>query len=236
MKIGVFDSGRGGEAVAVRLRELLPDSEVLTAHDSANVPYGSRSEAEVQRLTEAGIRPLLDAGCDTVVLACNTATAAAIEHLRRQIPGIPFVGLEPMVKPAAAMSLSGVIAVCATPATLDSARYAALKDRWAPGVEVVEPDCRDWAASIERDGPESVDLSPLVETVRSSGADAVVLACTHYHWIRDRIEGRLRADLPDRSVTVLEPSDAVAGQVARVLSQSAGRARGAASAERGPVV
>ncbi|GAB3848546.1 glutamate racemase [Nesterenkonia populi] len=213
----MFDSGRGGEAVASRLRELLPGSDVITADDAANVPYGSRSDEEVERLTAEGVKPLLDAGCDAVVLACNTATAAAIDHLRRDIPAIPFVGLEPMVKPAAAMSRSGVIAVCATPATLRSGRYQRLKDAWAPQTRVLEPDCSAWAAAVEREGPEVVDLAPLVEEVRDSGADVVVLACTHYHWLKERIEAQLAAELPERGVTVLEPSDAVAGQVARVL-------------------
>lgn len=217
MKIGVFDSGRGGDAVAARLRELLPAAEVITANDAAHVPYGSRPDDEVQRLTEAGVAPLLEAGCDAVVLACNTATAAAIEHLRLEIPDTPFVGLEPMVKPAARMSTSGVIAVCATPGTLRSARYQRLKDTWAPETTVLEPDCSDWAATIERQGPDAVDLAPLTEQVRASGADVVVLACTHYHWLKARIEEHLAAEIPERRITVLEPSDAVASQVTRVL-------------------
>ena len=210
VRIGVFDSGIGGKAVAARLRELIPRSTVITANDHDHVPYGSRSEAEVYRLTNQAIQPLLGA-CDVIVLACNTATAAAVEQLRRDHPGTPFVGLEPMVKPASSMTRTGSILVCATPTTLGSPRYQRLKSRWARRVNVVEPDCSDWAAAVERYEAESVDLGPLQRLIRAESADVVVLACTHYHWLRQRVE-----QMAGPAVTVLEPSDAVAAQVRRI--------------------
>src|SRR5699024_6831549 len=136
VKIGVFDSGIGGEAVAARLRELIPHAAVVTANDRDHVPYGSRSESEVYRLTRQAIQPLLAACCDVIVLACNTATAAAVEQLRRDYPTTPFVGLEPIVKPASSLTENGSVVVCATPATLDSPRYQQLKRQWADGVNV----------------------------------------------------------------------------------------------------
>ena len=207
----MFDSGIGGEAVAARLRELLPDATIITANDCDHVPYGSRSEAEVYRLTSQAIQPLLEARCDVIVLACNTATAAAVEQLRRDHPGIPFVGLEPMVKPASALTGTGNILVCATPATLASPRYQHLKHRWARRVNVVEPDCSDWATAVERHQAESVDLGPLQQLVHGESVDVVVLACTHYHWLKQRVERAAGS-----SVVVLEPSDAVAAQVRRI--------------------
>lgn len=213
VKIGVFDSGIGGEAVAARLRELIPHAGVITANDRDHVPYGSRSEAEVHRLTSLAIQPLLAASCDVIVLACNTATAAAVEQLRSDHPGTPFVGLEPMVKPASSLTRSGNIIVCATPATLASPRYQQLKSRWAGAVNVVEPDCSDWAAAVEREQAGAVDLEPLQQHLHRESADVVVLACTHYHWLKARIE---QAAGP--TVTVLEPSDAVAAQVRRITA------------------
>ncbi|NLS09429.1 glutamate racemase [Nesterenkonia sp. MY13] len=212
MKIGVFDSGRGGQAVADRLAELLPQAQVVTAHDHKNVPYGSRTPEEVHRLTDRAIQPLLK-DCDVVVLACNTATAAAIEQLRADYPQMPFVGLEPMVKPASSLTRSGRIVVCATPATLASPRYQRLKQTWAGELTVIEPDCSSWAATIEQGRSADLALSAVVESVETQGADVVVLACTHYHWIKDAIQ----AATGDH-VQVLEPSDAIASQIQRVLA------------------
>src|SRR5699024_5064784 len=173
--------------------------------DRQNVPYGDRSEAEILRLTDQAIQPLLAAGCDAIVLACNTATAAAVTQLREQYPDTPFVGLEPMVKPASSLTRSGTFLVCATPATLASERYQQLKSRWAGEVSVVEPDCSSWAAAVEDGEADSVDLAPLHHLIRTESADVVVLACTHYHWLKERVE-----QAAGDGVTVLEPSDAVA--------------------------
>lgn len=212
VKIGVFDSGLGGQAVAARLRELLPQAAVITVDDRQNVPYGSRTPAEVYQLTKAAIRPLLET-CDVIVLACNTATAAAIDQLRRDYPQMPFVGLEPMVKPAGSMTRSGTVLVCATPATLQSPRYQGLKNQWAAHIDVVEPDCSNWASAVEAGQAASLDLQPIQQLIADQGADVVVLACTHYHWLKQRIQAAAGPE-----VTVLEPSDAVAAQIRRILT------------------
>ncbi|RJN32670.1 glutamate racemase [Nesterenkonia natronophila] len=213
MHVGVFDSGIGGEAVAARLRELLPQAHVVTAHDHPNVPYGSRSEDEVYRLTKQAIQPLLSARCAVIVLACNTATAAAIDRLRVDYPNTAFVGLEPMVKPASTLSASKTIVVCATPATLLSQRYQRLKRDWTAGITVIEPDCSVWAEIIETRRADQVDLDPVIRAVQREAADVVVLACTHYHWIKLQVESAVGSH-----VTVLEPSDAIAAQIRRITS------------------
>lgn len=184
---------------------------VTTAHDHDNVPYGSRTPAEVYRLTRQAIQPLLAAGSDVIVLACNTATAEAVDQLRRDYPRTPFVGLEPMVKPASALTRSGTVLVCATPATLGSERYQRLKSTWAAEVQIVEPDCSDWAAAVERGEADIVDLEQLKQLAQETSADVVVLGCTHYHWLKQRVEDALGP-----KVTVLEPSDAVAAQIRRI--------------------
>lgn len=129
MLIGVFDSGIGGLSIATRLRELLPGADVQSVDDRAHMPYGTKTDQEIMSLTLAAIQPLLTLNCDSIVIACNTATTVAIKHLRDMYPDTRFIGIEPMVKPAAQLTNTGVIAVCATPGTLQSKRYNELKSR-----------------------------------------------------------------------------------------------------------
>lgn len=212
MKLGIFDSGIGGEAVAASLRSSLPDAEILTVNDRAHLPYGDRSQTEVIALTDAAIQPLLKARCDIIVLACNTATAAAIETLRKRYPGQRFIGLEPMLKPAAELTRSGTIAVCATPATLASTRYRHLKDTYASDTTVIEPDCSSWARMIEDNEVNEQSIVATIQTLLDHGADVIVLACTHYHWIRELIE-----TVAAEQAVVIDPSEAIARRVRSLL-------------------
>lgn len=212
MKIGVFDSGIGGKAIANKLEVDYPDAEVLYVDDHLHVPYGSRGNDEIIQLTNAAIQPLLTAKCDVIVLACNTATAAAIEHLRDAYPDTPFVGLEPMVGPAVSLTTSGIIAMCATPFTLGSSRYNTLKDRFATHVTILEPDCTQWASMIEHDEVEDQTIADVVNNLCDRGADVIVLGCTHYHWIKERI-----IELANNRAIVIDPSDAVSQRVGSIL-------------------
>lgn len=212
MKLGIFDSGIGGEAVAESLGAAFPEAAIIVVNDREHVPYGNRGTDEVITLTDAAIQPLLDAECDIIVIACNTATAAAIETLRERYPAQTFIGLEPMVKPATTLTKSGVIAICATPATLSSARYTNLKQQYAGNAIVIEPDCSGWAHMIEHDQIDELIIKNIISDVCEQGADVIVLACTHYHWIRDIIE-RTAAG----RATVLDPSDAIARRVSSLL-------------------
>lgn len=214
MRIGVFDSGIGGKSIADRLQADIRDAEILYVDDRAHMPYGNRSQQEVIRLTEAAIQPLLDARCDVIVLACNTATAAAIEHLRSSYPGTPFVGLEPMIKPAASLSRSNVIAVCATPATLASERYSALKGEYGSRLTILEPDCSQWATMIEHNEVDHDTIRNTIQDVCNKGADVIVLACTHYHWIKDEIH-----NIAGDQAVVIEPSESVSQRVRTILSE-----------------
>ena len=212
MKIGVFDSGIGGKAVAEELQRLIPDAEVLYVSDSAHVPYGGRPQQEIIELTEAAIQPLLDTTCDAIVIACNTATTNAIGALRQAHPAQHFVGLEPMVKPAAALTKTKTIAVLATPATLASERYAQLKNDWAADITVIEPDCASWASNIEHDAIEKIPLETTMSALKDNDVDVIVLGCTHYHWLKDRIE-----QLAGPTATVLEPSNAIKERIHSLL-------------------
>jgi glutamate racemase len=215
VKIGVFDSGIGGQAIANRLEELFPDTEVISVNDHNNVPYGSRSRTDIIKLTHHAIKPLIEAKCDAIVIACNTATTNAISDLRSTYPEIHFVGIEPMIKPAAKITVTGVIAVLATPSTLKSHRYKQLKEQWAPRATIIEPDCHDWATKIENGEAERIDIKGAIENVLRWKVDVIVLGCTHYHWIKDRIQAAAGP-----LVKVLEPSDAIALRLDQLLNST----------------
>ena len=151
-------------------------------------------------------------GCDRIVIACNTATAAAIEYLRATYPQEKFVGLEPMIKPAVELTKSGVIAVCATPYTLQSSRFEALKNEFASNLTILEPDCHEWATMIEDDDLDEQEVKGIIQDVLAKDADVIVLACTHYHWIKELI----LEEVGDKAI-VLDPSDAISRRVSELL-------------------
>jgi glutamate racemase len=212
IKIGVFDSGIGGEAVAAALRVEFPTAYIETLNDKENVPYGDKTHEQVFELTHHAIQPFLDGSYDCIVLACNTATAAAIDRFRINYPHQRFIGIEPMVKTAAHITKSRSIAVCATPATLRSARYKALCKTHASDITVIEPDCSRWAFMIENNRLNRADIEQTIRSLCDDGADVIILGCTHYHWIKDMIVEYSR----DRAV-VLEPSEAIGRRVRELL-------------------
>jgi glutamate racemase len=214
MKLGVFDSGIGGEAVAEALRQTFPDADIMTVNDHENIPYGDKSTREVIRLTDTAIQPLLVAGCDIIVLACNTATAAAIETLRRTYPKQKFIGIEPMIKPAAQLTKSRIIAVCATPATLASQRYKELVATYGSHLEILEPDCSRWAYLIQNNQLNRSHIEVTIDDLCRRGADVIVLGCTHYHWIKDLV-----IELSAGRAQVLEPSEAIGHRVAQLFGE-----------------
>lgn len=215
MKLGVFDSGIGGEAVAAALRLTFPDANVITVNDHAHVPYGNKSKSEVLYLTDTAIQPLLDGTCDVIILACNTATALAINELRTRYPNQKFIGIEPMVKTAASLTKSNKIVVCATPSTLDSSRYRELLGRYAQHLEIIEPDCSEWAYLIENNQINRSHVEEQIIDACNQGADVIVLGCTHYHWIKDLI-----TELSAGKATVIEPSEAIGRRVQQLLNTS----------------
>ena len=214
MRLGIFDSGIGGEAVAGALRETFPGAEILVVNDRANVPYGDKPPGLVASLTDNAIQPLLARGCDAVILACNTATALAIDMLRQKYPGQKFIGIEPMIKTAAALTASGTIAVCATGATLASARYRRLVNDFGAGLRIIEPDCGEWARLIEGNLMSRERIERTVNAVCEQGADVIVLGCTHYHWIKELICG-----LASGRAKVIEPTEAIGRRVRAALGQ-----------------
>lgn len=185
--IGVFDSGIGGQSVVSAVETAMPDTKVIFKNDSAHMPYGNKTTDELFALSLPILKDLVSSNCQVIIIACNTVTTTIIDRLRKAIT-IPLIGMEPMVKPAAAATKSKIIAVCATPVTLRSARYQHLKDTYAKGIKVIEPDCSNWAAMIEDNELNTDQISQQINQVCESGADVIVLGCTHYHWIQAQVQ------------------------------------------------
>lgn len=216
--IGVFDSGVGGLSVVRALVEQLPQENLLYVADAAHCPYGARTTEEIRRLSEGISRYLIGQGAKAVVVACNTASAAALRHLRETFPQTPFVGMVPAVKPAAQLTRSGVVGVLATPITIGGALYEEVVEQYGAGVRVISRVCPGLVERVEEgdlDGPATLDLlRACVMPLLDAGADVLVLGCTHYPFILPALR-RLVGD----GVRILEPSDAVARQTGRVLAR-----------------
>jgi glutamate racemase len=224
LDIGVVDSGVGGLSVLKEIRALLPGVSLGYVADSAYVPYGQQDADTIVRRTDLLADFLLARGARLIVVACNTATAAAVPGLRARLP-VPVVGMEPAVKPAAAATRNGTIGVLATVGTLKSARFAALLDRFAGPVRVITRPCPGWVECVEDgrlDAPETRDLVARdVTPVVAEGADTLILGCTHYPFLRPLIEA-----CAGPGVAVVDTGRAVARQVARVWEAGGFRASG----------
>lgn len=214
--IGILDSGVGGLSVLRHIRAQLPAESLLYVADQAHVPYGSRPAAEIQAFSAGITRYLLERRARVIVVACNTATAAALTYLRAQFPDVPFVGMEPAVKPAAALTHSGKVGVLATPGTFGSSRYATLMARYARDVAVIEDPCLGLVPLIESGAVAAPKterlLRRIVEPMLAAGVDTLVLGCTHYPFVRPLLETIL-----DGRAAIIDPAPAVARQTGRVL-------------------
>lgn len=223
--VGFFDSGYGGRCILEAFRRLCPNEKTVYLGDSEHCPYGNRPPEEIVRLSEACVRQLLAVRCKLIVIACNTATAAAISYLRAHYPETPFVGLEPAVKPAALHSRTGVVAVLATVGTFNGRLYRETSARFARNVTVLTVVADEFVTIVEglkgvpvaeADAAERERIEAVVrrkiEPLLAAGADHLVLGCTHFPHLKPVIE-RVAAG----RATVVDPSDAVARQVRRVL-------------------
>ena len=213
MKIGVFDSGVGGLSVANAIKKAMPDLDILLREDKANLPYGDKTPDHLFSLVLPILNEMINEGCQVIVVACNTVTTTIIDRLRASL-SVPLVGIEPMVKPACHITSSRVISVMATPTTLSSERYATLKKDFADGVTVVEPDCSQWSRMIEDNAVNEALIEQNTKQALDAGADVIVLACTHYHWIEDKI-----INLAKGKAVVLQPEQAVIERLRQVIEQ-----------------
>ena len=217
--IGIFDSGLGGLSVWQALHDALPNESLIYLGDGARCPYGSRSREEVLQFTEEAVERLLSEGCKMIVVACNTATAVAIKYLREKYATIPFVGLEPAVKPAALTTKSGIIGVLATKRSLEGDHFRRAEEKYGSEVTILKAVGDGFVEAVEcneEDAPETAELvrkavQPLVE----AGADKIVLGCTHYPFLRAVI-----ADIAGEGVEIIDSSEAVARRVATLLEEN----------------
>ena len=216
--IGVFDSGVGGLSVLRAIRLALPQESILYLADQAHVPYGPRPLEQVQDFAEGITRFLLEQGAKLVVVACNAASAAALQHLRSVFPGVAFVGMEPAVKPAAEHTRTGRVGVLATPATFQGALYASVIERFANGVTVLQNTCPGLVMEIEAGRQDTPHVRAILEEalypMLAQGIDTVVLGCTHYPFVIPLIE-----EIAGPGVRVIDPAPAIARQVGRLLDQ-----------------
>jgi len=219
--VGVFDSGIGGLSVLRALRALLPDETFLYIADQARVPYGPRPIEDVRQFSEEITRELLLRGAKVVVVACNTASAAALHHLRDVFPEVQFIGMEPAVKPAAETTRTGVVGVLATPATFQGELFSSVVERFAQDVSVLQHAPLGLVEQIEAgrfDGPETREiLRNALLPMLAQNIDTVVLGCTHYPFVIPQIQA-----IVGEKVRVIHPSPAIAAQTRRVLTQAGG--------------
>ena len=215
--IGVFDSGVGGISVLKHIHALLPHENLIYVADSANAPYGNKTPEFIQQRTLEIADFLIKQGAKALVIACNTATAAAAETLRA-IYALPIIGMEPAVKPAAAATKNGVIGVLATVGTLKSAQFAALLESYGRNVKVVTEACVGLVECIERGELNHDSTKALIQQycqpLLDEGADTIVLGCTHYPFVRPLIE-----QLVGENIAIIDTGAAVAKQLQKKLAE-----------------
>ncbi|MDB5982500.1 MAG: glutamate racemase [Pseudomonas sp.] len=216
--IGVFDSGVGGLSVLNEIRSLMPNESLLYVADCGHIPYGEKTPEFIRQRCVVMAEFFQQQGAKALVLACNTATVAGVADLRERYPDWPIVGMEPAVKPAAAATRSGVVGVLATTGTLQSAKFAALLDRFAVDVQVVTQPCPGLVELIETGDLVSPTIRNLlrsyVEPLLAAGCDTIILGCTHYPFLKPL----LREMVPE-SISLIDTGGAVARQLQRLLTQ-----------------
>jgi glutamate racemase len=215
--IGMLDSGLGGLSILREVRRLLPHEDVLYFADQAHVPYGVRDIAEIRDFVRAITRFFLQRHAKAVVIACNAASAAALHHVREVFPRVPFVGMEPAVKPAAASTRAGAIGVLTTAATYQGELFASVVDQFAKDVRVVTQVCPEFVTLVEAgelDGPRVREVArTYLEPVLASGVDQLVLGCTHFPFLTKVLQ-----EIAGPEIAVVDPSAAIARQTTRVIS------------------
>lgn len=215
--IGIFDSGVGGLSVFREIYRLLPEEKYIYYSDNANCPYGEKSREYIIDRARAITSFLISQGADIIVVACNTATAAAISTLRKEFP-VCFIGMEPAVKPAVQVTATGVVGVLATAGTLKAAKYIDTREKWAHDVKIVEHIGKGFVELVENGIVTGEEAEAVVEkSVRplmEAGADTIVLGCTHYPFLSDTIR-----KVAGKPVNLIDPAPAVAKHLLEVMKE-----------------
>ena len=218
--IGIFDSGIGGLSVFREIRKVLPEQSYVYYSDNAHCPYGEKTREYIIERARAITRFLLDKGCEIIVVACNTATAAAIATLREEFQ-IKFIGMEPAIKPAAQATKTGVVGVLATAGTLKATKYIDTRARWAENVRIVEHIGQGFVELVEKGITTGPDAESTVRTslipLLDAGADMIVLGCTHYPFLSETISKVASEAYPERNIEIIDPAPAVARHLIEVM-------------------
>ena len=220
--IGIFDSGIGGLSVFREIRKVLPEQSYVYYSDNAHCPYGEKTREYIIDRAREITRFLLEKGCEIIVVACNTATAAAIATLRDEFP-VKFIGMEPAIKPAAQATKTGVVGVLATAGTLKATKYIDTRARWAQNVRIVEHIGQGFVELVEKgittgheaDSTVRTSLMPLLD----AGADMIVLGCTHYPFLSETISKVASEAYPERNIEIIDPAPAVARHLIQVMTE-----------------
>lgn len=215
--IGIYDSGVGGLSALREIRRALPNEPLVYVADSAHLPYGEKPDTYVKRRALAIADYFVSRNAKAIAVACNTATAAAIGAVRARHPDLIVTGIEPAIKPAAALTRSGVIGVFATTGTLASPRFAALAQRAAPDARIVLRPCPEWVALVENgpldDAAARATVNRAADAMLEAGADVLVLGCTHFPFLAPLLRERVGP-----KIAILEPAPAFARHLARRLA------------------
>ncbi len=216
--IAIFDSGVGGLSVLHHVYTMLPQENILYFADQAHVPYGPRSAEQIQAFCQAITQFLIAQSAKIIVVACNTASAAALAPLRQAFPHIPIVGMEPAVKPAAQQTKKGKVGVLATAVTFQSPRYADLMTRFAQNITVYEDPCLGLVDLIEAGHTHTPQTKALLDRILTpmlaANIDTLVLGCTHYPFVLPLLQ-----EMVGTAVTIIDPAPAIARQTAHLLQQ-----------------
>lgn len=220
--IGIFDSGVGGLSVFREIKKLLPEEKYVYYSDNAYCPYGEKTKEHIIDRARYITDFLIREGADIIVVACNTATAAAIKTLRAEYP-ISFIGMEPAIKPAAALTRTGIVGVLATAGTLKADKYRDTKGRHAEDVTVVEHIGKGFVELVESGNTSGAEAEATVieslEPLLDAGADTIVLGCTHYPFLRETISKAAATLTPERPVTIIDPAPAVARHLHDIMEK-----------------
>lgn len=216
--IGIFDSGVGGASIWKEIQEVLPNEDTIYLADSKNAPYGEKPAAQILQLSIKNTQLLLDKGCKIIVVACNTATTNAIEQLRKKYQ-VPFIGIEPAIKPAALLSKLKTVGILATKGTLSSSLFQSTSDNYAKGIKLIEREGVGLVPLIEQGKIDSEEIRNLLRTylepMLDDGIDYLVLGCTHYSYLTPVLK-----ELLPENVQIIDSGQAVARQTQAVLVQN----------------
>ncbi|RKR07723.1 glutamate racemase [Maribacter vaceletii] len=218
MPIGIFDSGVGGTSIWKEIESLLPNEDIIYLADSKNAPYGKKSKEEILKLSIKNTEYLLERGCKLIVVACNTATTNAIDYLRKNYK-VPFIGIEPAIKPAALQSESKIVGILATKGTLSSSLFHSTSENHASGIKIIEREGEGLVPLIEKGELQSVELKKLLhrylQPMLKEGIDYLVLGCTHYPYLIPLIK-----EIVPEKVKIIDSGEAVAKQTKAILEKN----------------